>query len=984
MFAKPYKFRPTAFAVAAALCLVASMAQAQQTAGSISGRVQGGEAVTIENQSFGVVRQVRADSSGSFQVGQLPAGTYRVTVSRANGSKEFTDVVVSSGVGSVAQFAATQSIVVTGTATRSIDVKSTESTQVLSKAEIDRIPVSRDVTSITMLAPGATLGDSRLGNSATTQKSPAVPSLGGASPAENTYYINGFNVTNIVNGVAFNTLPFEAIGEHQVKTGGYGAEFGRSLGGVVNITTKRGTNEWKGGVSMYAEPVSLRGTSLYAERDPASHDWTLYSRDGGLDRWGMNVWGGGPLIKDKLFFFGVVQAETLKNETFGASQYTNLKNNSPQYLVKLDWNINDSNTLEFTAFSDKTTDKWSDYKVTNKYKFNPATDSLIGPSEKTAGGDNYIAKWTGVVNQNLTLSALVGTGVYDRASALTGPDCPIVRDQRKVPTILLGCSPQANVDDPDAKDKRTAGRFDVEWAMNSMHTIKGGLDYEMYDVKDGTRRPGEGDYRILLRTPGQKLSNGYVIPGTSNMEVVSFRHLENGGKFKTINSAWYLEDAMQVTKDILVSAGIRNESFTNKNADGVPFIKVKNTWAPRFGASWDLNGDAKTKIFANAGRYYIPVYANTNVRLSGAELDYTEFYKYGGSLSNDRFQRPALGEMLGTRVLVSDGKTPNPLSVVDENIKPMYQDEFIIGMQKALKNRWSAGVKYTHRTLKSGMDDMCNDEGPGVWAAANGYSQDQADRIGAAIGHCFLYNPGGDLTANIDIDGSGKLTRVVIPAAALNIPVPKRNYDALEFTVEREWDKKWSMRASYVYSRLKGNTEGYVKSDIGQDDAGISQDFDYPGLMEGASGFLPNDRTHTFKVYGSFAVSDELRLGANALAQSGRPKNCFGVYGGTLDTVSPAYGDASFWCDGKLNPRGSFGRLPWTYQLDLQANYAPASIKGLSFQIDIMNVFNSRAVRGILEAEDSGMNGVDSAYGQPIVNSLQPARKVRLQATYEF
>ena len=97
-----------------------------------------------------------------------------------------------------------------------------------------------------------------------------------------------------------------------------------------------------------------------------------------------------------------------------------------------------------------------------------------------------------------------------------------------------------------------------------------------------------------------------------------------------------------------------------------------------------------------------------------------------------------------------------------------------------------------------------------------------------------------------------------------------------------------------MLSYSKGNAEGWSKSDIGQDDAGISQDFDYPGLMEGAEAISRNDRRHTFKVFGAWALSDEVRMGVN-LVVSGRPKNCFGVMQGTLDGVSQAYGDASFW-----------------------------------------------------------------------------------------
>jgi hypothetical protein len=78
-------------------------------------------------------------------------------------------------------------------------------------------------------------GDNAFGN---------LASFGGSSVAENQYYINGFNVTNSFRSLNFSKVPFEAIQEQQVKTGGYGAEFGRSLGGVINQITKRGTNDY--------------------------------------------------------------------------------------------------------------------------------------------------------------------------------------------------------------------------------------------------------------------------------------------------------------------------------------------------------------------------------------------------------------------------------------------------------------------------------------------------------------------------------------------------------------------------------------------------------------------------------------------------------------------------------------------------------------------------------------------------------------------
>jgi outer membrane receptor protein involved in Fe transport len=112
-----------------------------------------------------------------------------------------------------------------------------------------------------MLAPGTTLGDGGLGDR------PLV-SFGGASVAENVFYINGMDVTNFYDGLGGNTTPFEFYQEFQVKTGGYGAVFGRSTGGVINAVTKRGGSEWRFGAGGYWEPDSLRETSRCSMQPP--------------------------------------------------------------------------------------------------------------------------------------------------------------------------------------------------------------------------------------------------------------------------------------------------------------------------------------------------------------------------------------------------------------------------------------------------------------------------------------------------------------------------------------------------------------------------------------------------------------------------------------------------------------------------------------------------------------------------------------------
>lgn len=963
---------------AVASLLLAGAVHAQQSAGAITGQGSQGDVISIENKSINITRQIRVDASGTWQASQLPPGIYTVTVTRASGAKETIQVQVTGGQGALAAFSGVQSVTVTGSALRTIDLSTVTSSYTLSKAEIERIPVPANVTAVTLLSPGAVAGDGAFGN---------LASLGGASVAENAYYINGFNVTNILKGLAFNEVPFEAIGEVQVKNGGYSVEYGRSLGGVVAVNTKRGSNSWKSGAKLSVAPAGLRASSVYAEKN-ASGTYDLIERPGSSDSTILSAYAGGPIIRDKLFVFGLVQGENSNSSVYGQDNQTRAKVDTPKYLLKVDWNLNDNNLIELTAFNDKSTQKVDNFTAPSPYS--GVRGTFLSTDRYTTGGENLIGKWTINLSSNLNISALAGQGKYARSNAIYGASCPAVYDGRPPRTTLqyLGCwseSAGLAVDDPNANDKRTAYRIDLEWTLGK-HTIRAGLDNEVYDTVDGSQYSGGHYYRLFTLPAGRSIAGtGYTNTTGASIDYVRDRVFQNGGTFQTKNAAFYIEDNFQVTKNLLLNLGVRSESFNNLNDKGETFIKVDNTIAPRGGVSWDVNGNGQTRVYSNLGRYYIPVYANTNVRLSGTETFYTDFFRFNGTFSTDGKSVPSLGSQLGARVVTSNGVTPDPRTVVDPNLKPMYQDEFIAGFQHALSNRWTVGVKYTHRNLGSGMDDICEGALAEAWALKNGYSASQAANIGATVAHCFLYNPGRDLTANVDLDDTGTLTPVRIPASALLMPRAKRTYDALELMAERQWDKRWSAQFSYVLSYSRGNTEGYVKSDNGQDDAGITQDFDHPGLMEGSSGYLPNDRRHTFKFSGSFAFNAEWRFGTTVQVQSGRPKNCFGVYAGSIPDDSVLYGASSFYCDGKLVPRGSLGRTPWTRDVSLQAAYTPASIKGLTVTVDAFNIFNERGVRSINETgELDGVGVPNPTYGRPSLASLQRPRYVKLTVGYEF
>jgi hypothetical protein len=185
-------------------------------------------------------------------------------------------------------------------------------------------------------------------------------------------------------------------------------------------------------------------------------------------------------------------------------------------------------------------------------------------------------------------------------------------------------------------------------------------------------------------------------------------------------------------------------------------------------------------------------------------------------------------------------------------------------------------------------------------------------------------NPGTDVTTFCDSDGDFELEEWTIPAEALGYPKPQREYKAIDITIGKRLSNDWSLQGSYTWSKNKGNTEGSVKSDIGQSMANLTVDFDLPEPMDGAYGYLPNDRRHKFRLWGTYKVTERLMLSGRVFVQSGKPINAFGnahpdglAYEG-YDTFYLQQADGSF----EFKPRGTSGRTDWITQIDLAAIYS--------------------------------------------------------------
>ncbi|HWA28231.1 MAG TPA: TonB-dependent receptor [Lacunisphaera sp.] len=939
----------------------------QQTSGSIYGKVAAGSTVTVENTATGAKRAATASSDGSYRIGALPPGSYKVTYNDGTATQtKDADVALGGNtlIGTGSGVLELEKFVVGGLSVNPVDFSSTESVSVFNEKQIDLLPIARNPTSVALLAPGTTLGDTAFGN---------LASFGGASVAENAYFVNGFNISNFRNGLDPATVPFEFYSQFEVKTGAYSAEFGRSTGGVISASTKSGSNEYHAGANVYWQPSAgydNAPNSYYVNSTGATVPLVYNSADE-REQFTANIYASGPLWKNKIFFYGLYQLRDNSQEdvTTNGTQHLTQTSDDPFWGAKLDITPFDGHRFEFTAFRDKSrlTGEQLGYDLATG-KIIPGTPAITYTDR---GGTTKIGSYTGTFFEKLTIRALYGKSTQNLTDSGSEDAKPFIYDGRSGSLVFVQGNPNLTVS--AAEDEREAMRFDAEYAFDlwGTHRLKAGLDREDNLSVDSTFYSGHLYWRYYA-IPSSGQINGVTVP-SPNVGAVRERVYENGGRFSVKSDAWYVEDNWSLMNDRMnLRLGLRSESFENLDAQDKTFIKIDGQKAPRLGMSYDVNGDKKTKLFINWGRYHLPVASNTNVRLAGGEFFTEKYFVLTGTDANG----PIKGAQLGATSILSDGSVHDRREIVDMDISPMYQDEWVAGVQHAVNKDFALKVAFTKRSISgTAMDDMLVDGALQTWARANGFPTYTFSGAHAYV----LANPGRPIHMFWDFNGNGTLDsneEAHLTVDQLGYPTAVRRYYALELAAEKVWDGKWNAQLSYTWSQSYGNYEGWVLSDNGQDDAGITQLFDSPDLTRNTYGKLPNDRRHQFKFFGAYAINPELTLGVNALLASGRPINKIGTYNDSI--LGTSYG-ASYL----LVPRGSAGTTDWQFRTDLSLVYRPKWSKDrMTFSLDIFNVLNGKAATEVVETYNNAAGGLDLSYGK--ASSWQTPRYMRLSASFEY
>lgn len=1023
-------------ALAAALIVGLGMvgaAQAQQTTGSIFGTapVVAGETVQIVNTQTGLTREVPVDSNGRYSANNLPLGTY--TVSLLNNGQVVSSqsgVMTSVNGGTQVPFVASAStadaqslagITVSANAIPAIDVSSTRETSVITARDLKVLPIARSAESIALLAPGTAIGGAVLGSG--PAGTPLI-SFGGNSVVENAYYVNGFNTTDPVGNAGGIALPYFAIAEQQSITSGYGAEYGRSTGGVISQVGQRGGNDFHAGVYVswlpswaqgnydniyYANPLSVtpgkQQGDIYQNRQKNQSWTTIY-----------DAYVSGPLIKDKLFFYAAAEAQHQSTQSTGSvnSPYFQTADiRTPKFYGKLDWNINDNNILELTGITSKYQTQGN-----NLYNYDYSTNSVgdfAGINNPLASSKFKIGilKYTSYITDNLTLSVLYGkmksTYFIENAPYAgfdpTVPGVANVGNQNPaVPGAGNSNTYPTTAPTPDHRSTQANFRLDLDWKLGD-HDVKFGIDnVRSTDINDEMVSAGPGYYwnygvesNLDPSVPlvsgsgagGGSVPNAVLYPNGATGYYVDQVHYANGGTFTVQQKAQYVEDNWQVTPNILLNLGLRNDQFTNYDANNQPYIRETTPqWAPRLGFSWDIFGDSSAKLYANVGRYYLALPSGLGSRVASASTFTDQYYTYS-SIDANGVPQGLTAIPATVNPFSADGEigaARNPKTLAASDLKPEYQDEFVLGFQKQLGE---LGLVWTSQATYSKMRDIVDDTGTVAMPA---------DADPALFNGDILVNPGRVNTVRyVTVNGTYS-TYKWDPATATDgfvtgFPKAYRNYYSLEEALEHPWDGTWMAKVDYVFSKSYGTTEGPTQSAThqissaqpggGGQSGSITTAWDYPALMSYANGEQPNSHRHTLKAYGSYAITPEWLVSGLYVIQSGAPITCLGYFG--PNQVNAGYGQNYHWCGGMPSPPGAAGNTPWTHQLNLSVGYTPNwANKHLTLQLQVRNVLNEQNVTQYYDFYGSTATGAKPNPSYKLPWGIEAPRAVQISARYDF
>src|SRR6476659_3062871 len=341
------------------VCFALSAFAQTSTTGSIEGTVSDQNGAPVANATITATspnligtQTAQTNSEGKYQILSLPPGKYTISITETAGfgKLERSDVTVNLSKTTTVDLtvlpAGTQAqVTITGTDVAAVEVTSNTQGTNVNSDQFSNFPTSRTVQGLYTIAP--TVTGSGLRDSSGRERDPSVA---GSSGPENNYILDGVNVTDPAFGGSGANLPFEFVQEIEIKTGAYGADIGKATGGVFNVITKSGTNEFHGDAYAYFVAESfVREVKVSAIPFTGAAANGYSEVDAGFDI-------GGPIVKDKLWFFGAFNPQYRKNFFLTQTFHVPVENKitTPFYAGKLSWSITPNHQFNFSTFGDYT------------------------------------------------------------------------------------------------------------------------------------------------------------------------------------------------------------------------------------------------------------------------------------------------------------------------------------------------------------------------------------------------------------------------------------------------------------------------------------------------------------------------------------------------------------------------------------------------------------------------------------------------------
>lgn len=947
--------------------------------GSLSVEVRDSSGAVVPRASVtlsGPTGDSKADTGDGGQAvffGLVP-GRYRVRVERSGfRTAEVPDLVVNANqrtpiavdleVGAVTETVTVSSAMVT------IDTTTTTTGAILTQSDYSNVPIGRNVSSLFYLAPGAApAGDTLLqGN----------PSVSGATGLENQYIIDGVNATDPGYG-AFGvfSINYGSLGtgvntdfvkEVQVKTGGFEAQYGAAMGGIVNIITDSGGNELHGSAYVYSAPDFAEGE--YKQPNEFPRVGAPQTETTGRSGWDFGVNIGGPIMKNKFFWYGSFNPSFTNRVRRGPVNYAtralggqDWKTRSYNWVGKLNYNLTDAHRLEGTAFGDPS--RWPMAVHRDLVR-----DDLDNKTSAVFGTRNWAVKYAGTFS-NATLLETSFSWNHSYFEETPEKNIFSYRDYGKPkPTgSYTNAGGAGNIGNSEGDSKQFAWMVTRNVELLGSHQF--GLGYAYNDVGYDAERYYTGAVWPLPAAPGiaaedvgKPVYGGFfyfyptrTIGGVTYQNVYRMIRGNFGSPLFATETTYhnaFIQDAWKVNRFVTVKAGLRWEQ--QHIVGMVNDYTFAANWAPRVGFIIDPTGRRKTKLFGSWGRFFEKIPQDIATRSMSAESSY--YLAYMTSLPP-------------TASNIVPGSSFSPYAV-DATIwaggtKSMYQDELVAGLEQELPGGMLFTARFLHRSVKRILEDVA---GITVEQALAGAGQQFVLGNPSAKQDIFTNaKPCADAVGACDPDypyysgyteDSGMYGSDGIPDG---FPDPRRVYKALELTLDKRFSNNWSLGFNYRLAKLFGNYEGLFRNDNGQSDPNITSQFDFAySPMIGdqfAVGVLPTDRRHVVNLYGNYVFSNNLNVGFTWQAMSGRPLSKF--------LSHPAYGNAG---EIPVGGRGAFGRTPFENYWDVKLDYRlPIQTDRYRIKVaaDIFNLFNRKTTTNIDENYELSGGVLNEDFGKPL------------------